>query len=221
MTDSATPGRARAARRSPEWLVVDLGAPPPPIGPGAWRLALESGETLSGRGGPLPPLPLGIHTLVQEGEETTLLAAPAALPPPPRGWGLMLPLYGLRPPARGGLGDYDDLRAAVTAAGACGAALAGINPVHAGFPGDPGAISPYSPSSRRWFNTAHIACTPEAPAPGAALVDWPASVAARMECLRAEFAGAGADPAFDAWRAAEGPALEAFATHQALSDPSD
>jgi 4-alpha-glucanotransferase len=212
-----------APRALAPWLVTEVGAAPQLAGSGAWTLTLESGETTEGRADgtvALPPLPLGIHTLALGGVETTLLSAPASLPPPARGWGLMAPLYGLRPAARGGLGDYADLAAAVTAAGAAGAAFFGINPVHAGFSTDPGAFSPYSPSSRRWFNPVHIAVGGEGAAPSGPLVDWPEAVTDRMARLRRDFAALGADDraALAAWRAAQGAPLDAFATHQALSD---
>jgi 4-alpha-glucanotransferase len=213
----------RAARALPEWLVLEAGAPPHLVGTGDWTLTLESGEIHRGLAAgtlDLPPLPVGIHALVLAGAETALLSAPVRLPAPPRCWGLTLPLYGLRPAARGGLGDYADLRAAVTSAGALGAAFVGINPVHAGFAGDPGAFSPYSPSSRRWFNPVHIACAEGASPPGAALVDWAPAVATRMACLRGAFAALppAARAIFDTWRAEQGAPLEAFAIHQALSD---
>ena len=214
-----------AARPLPAWIVLEEGSAPhlAPSSGGDWRVDLEDGTTHEGRCAEelqLPPLPLGLHRLTLAGHETTLLSAPSALPLPPRGWGVMLPLYGLRDAATGGLADYADLRAAVAGIGALGAGFVGINPIHAGFPEDPAAISPYSPSSRRRFNVAHIACAGEAAAPGGPLVDYPPAIAARLACLRADFAriDAGERAAFAAWRAAEGPALEHFATHQALSE---
>ncbi len=68
----------------------------------------------------------------------------------------------LRPaPGRaGGIGDYADLgRAVAGARPARRRASSGVNPVHAGFPEDPNAISPYSPSHRRRLNVLHVAST--------------------------------------------------------------
>lgn len=216
---------AEAARPLPDWLVVEAGTAPrlaPKTG-GDWRLELEDGGIAEGRAGEdlaLPPLPLGLHRLTVAGHETTLLAAPASLPLPPRGWGVTLPLYGLRDSATGGLGDYDDLRAVVSGIGAQGAGFVGINPIHAGFPTDPGAISPYSPSSRRRFSVAHIACAGEGRVPSAELVEYPPAVAARLACLRAAFAALTREDAvaLDAFRQAGGPDLQRFAIHQALAD---
>jgi len=150
-----------------------------------------------------------------------LLAAPPALALPSFGWGVTAPLYGLRSPAEGGLASYGDLARAARGAGAAGAGFLGINPVHAGFPEDPEATSPYSPSHRRRFSIAHVAPQAgEAGRPGA-LIDHAADLATRHAALEADFAAfgaAGGAPAFEAWRAAGGAALEEFAAHQALSE---
>ncbi|OSP53751.1 4-alpha-glucanotransferase [Pseudoruegeria sp. SK021] len=214
---------AAAARPLPEWIVTEAGAPLTlhPARPGGdWSLTLEDGQVLTGQAGSdlsLPPLPLGIHDLWLEGACTTVLSAPASLPEPPMGWGVTLPLYGLRPQDQGGLGSYADLAQAVRGLGAHGADFVGINPVHAGFPDDVLAFSPYAPSSRRRFSTAHIA-TDEARVPDAALIDYAAVLPRHTDALRRSFAARAADPAFSAYRAAEGDDLTRFALHQALSD---
>ncbi|TCP60382.1 4-alpha-glucanotransferase [Rhodovulum bhavnagarense] len=213
-----------SGRALPAWAVAEPGNAPDlrPVRGGEWHLQLEDGTQHEGRAGDrlaLPPLPLGLHRLIFDGQETTLLAAPAALPLPPRGWGVMLPLYGLRDEARGGLGDYADLHLALAGIASQGAGFVGINPIHAGFPGDPTAISPYSPSSRRRFNVAHIACPQETALPGRVLVDHAPAIAARMACLRSEFAHLSPDDhaALAVFRRAGGAELERFAIHQALS----
>jgi len=217
-----------AARVLPLWLVAEAGAPFRREGlPEAdWRLALEGGETREGRaaGGVLDLglLPAGRHRLETGGAVTWLLAAPARIAPPPRGWGVTLPLYGLPPGHGGGVATYADLADWAAALGRAGAAFVGINPVHAGFPGDEAAISPYSPSHRRRFSTLHLAAgEPEAGAQPE-LVDYPAAIAARRAALEAAFAAdraaAGRDAEFAGWRAAEGPALERFAVHQAIAE---
>ncbi len=207
----------RAARVLPEWLVVAVGCVPA-LEPDAWRLVLEDGTELEG-GGALPALPLGRHRLEAGGESCWLLSAPPALPLPARGWGVVLPLYGLRDAATGGLGDYGDLAEALRALGGLGAGFVGINPIHAGLPTDPGAISPYSPSHRRRFAVMHLRAPGEVSAPGGDLVDYPAAIAARMAALSAAFeAGGGADPGFAAYLAGEGAALETFATYEALAE---
>jgi 4-alpha-glucanotransferase len=216
---------ARAARALPEWAVVEAGRRHAlaAAAEGAWTLALEGGGEAGGRaeGGrvELPPLPAGRHRLSLAGAACWLLAAPPRLPPPPRAWGVTVPLYGLPPEAAGGgLATYADLAEWAAALGRAGAAFVGINPVHAGFPEDPAAFSPYAPSHRRRFATRHVAAG-EPTEPPAPFVDYAAAWTARKAALEAAFAAGGAcDPAFAAWRAGEGPALETFALHQAISE---
>ncbi len=184
--------------------------------PAAWQIACEDGEVLKGQG-PLPPLPAGRHLATSAGRQTWLIAAPPALPLPAPGWGVTLPLYGLAGPG-GGLGDYADLGRAAAGLGALGAGFLGINPVHAGVGADPGRISPYSPSHRRRLATGHIRPASPPAAPPGELIDYVRALPQRAAALGAEFAAKGDDPDFDAWRVGEGPALERFATFEALSE---
>ncbi|SDK45096.1 4-alpha-glucanotransferase [Aliiruegeria lutimaris] len=228
--------KAEAARRAlPRWLIVEpdcetrhtLAQPAEAI-----RLLHEDGSAKALPTGPdpvlpagseivVPPLPVGIHVLSVDGEETTLLVAPAAIPLPERDWGVTLPLYGLRSEQEGGLGDYSDLAEAVTALGRAGASFVGLNPVHASFPSDENAFSPYSPAHRRRLSTMHIALGDDRPTQGGTLIDYAKILPAHRAALEAAFARfetAGGDARFDRWIAAEGGSLERFATHQALSD---
>jgi 4-alpha-glucanotransferase len=206
-----------AARPLPRWIVAEAGQPLTlPADPGAWALTLEDGTEAEGQGAALPALPLGLHVLRAGGHETTLLAAPRALPAPRRGWGVTAPLWGLRTPETPGFGDFDDLRRSGEALAATGAGFLGINPIHAGFPTEPTWASPYSPSHRRRLNPLHVAT-----GPGAAtgpLVDYAAEIPAKRAALRALYDSFQGDRAFDTWRAAEGDDLIRFATHQALSE---
>jgi 4-alpha-glucanotransferase len=108
---------------------------------------------------PLPAgLPLGYHRLQLEagdtGAETDLIVAPdrgylpAGLRAGARGWGLSCQLYGLRSDHNWGMGDFTDLAMLARAAGSVGAAVLGINPLHALFAAEPRHVSPYSPCSR-------------------------------------------------------------------------
>lgn len=217
-------------RDLPRWRVVEPGDRPQ-VTARPWRLVFEDGGEAEGRG-PLPALPLGRHMLEAGGESCWLLTAPARLPLPERGWGLMVPLAGLRPARRGGIGSYDDLAAMAEGAARQGAGFIGINPVHAGFPAAPGAFSPYTPSHRRRFS-AHYIETPDAPVPTDApvprdapvppyaqgeLIDVASALPARLAQLARTFEASRDDPGFKAWRAAQGAPLERFATHQALSE---
>lgn len=206
------------ARHLPPWLVVEADAPVRVDLPqeAAWQLRLEEGSARDGQGGELGALPLGIHALEVAGCVTWLLAAPRRLPLPPRSWGVTLPLYGLKPEHMGGVGSYADLAEAGAALARAGAGFVGVNPIHAGFPSDAGAFSPYSPSSRRWLSVLHVEVGAEtSPSP---LVDYHAVVPAQNAALRAAFAAAPPPPAFTEWRAAQGEELERFAVHQALSE---
>ncbi len=206
-----------AARPLPRWIVAEAGAALTlPADPGAWTLTMEDGTEAEGHGPSLPPLPLGLHVLRVGAHETTLLAAPRALPMPPRGWGVTAPLWGLRAPDTPGFGDFDDLRRTGEALATTGAGFLGINPIHACFPTEATWASPYSPSHRRRLNPLHVAT-----GPGVAtgpLVDYAREVPAKRAALRAAYDAFAGDPAFDTWAAEEGCDLTRFATHQALSD---
>ncbi|MEO0682261.1 MAG: 4-alpha-glucanotransferase, partial [Pseudomonadota bacterium] len=160
-----------AARRLPLEDALDADAPGAWFGPHdrAWRLELETGAQLHGDpGAPLPGLPAGVHRLIAEdGEQTLLVAAPPRAPSPadlgaPRAWGVTAALYGLVAPRSFGRGDYEDLAQAAEGIAGLGADFLGINPIH-----DLGAaergLSPYSPSSRTAFDPRHVAWdrTPE------------------------------------------------------------
>lgn len=204
-------------RALPAWLVVEQDTPAavPGLDGIDWDLSAETGETSSGRGPGIGALPLGIHRLEARGAVCWLLSAPPSLPEPPRAWGLTLPLYGLATDR--GVGTYGDLARAVAAAGSAGAAFAGANPIHAGFPGDPQAFSPYAPSSRRRFSTLHIDAGAD-PGPPGDLVDYAAVLPAQTAALETSFAAAGLGADFADWRASQGEALELFALHQALAE---
>src|SRR3977135_3121333 len=68
-----------------------------------------------------------------------------------RVWGFTVQLYGLRSARNWGIGDLGDLRALVEAAAGLGAALVGVNPLHA-----TSGVSPYSPSSRHALNVLYL-----------------------------------------------------------------
>ena len=113
-------------------------------------------------------LPLGYHrfTLHPPGDTApavlTLIIVPECCYTPPilgsgeRVWGPALQLYAQRSGRNWGIGDFTDLRTAMKISGRAGAGIVGVNPLHALFPHDPGHISPYSPSSRNFFNMLYI-----------------------------------------------------------------
>jgi 4-alpha-glucanotransferase len=131
------------------------------------RALVSSGRTEL----PLPPdLARGYHRLdvaLRAGErEATarswIIVAPqrAYLPPAfeqdERPWGIALQLYAVRSARNWGIGDFTDLRELLVWGGRIGAAAIGVNPLHALFLDDPVHISPYSPSSRYYFNPLYL-----------------------------------------------------------------
>ena len=94
--------------------------------------------------------------------EMPFIVAPQTCYTPPaiqgegRAWGFAAQLYGVRSSRNWGLGDFGDLRAMVDFSAEVGAGIVLLNPMHALFPDTPEHASPYSPSSRVWFNTLYL-----------------------------------------------------------------
>ncbi|MFM0053259.1 4-alpha-glucanotransferase [Caballeronia grimmiae] len=193
-----------------------------------YRVELESGEIIDGRftspkGETALLAPIaepGYHTLVINDHRTTLAVAPArcytiddawrslnedAKAAPPL-FGIAAQVYGLRRNGDGGIGDFTALASLATKAAKHGSHALPISPMHAMFSAEPNKYSPYSPSSRLFFNIAHIdpAAVLGAPAARAAiekagvadelaelerlpLIDWPRAMKARIAVLRALF----------------------------------
>ncbi len=208
----ASPDEAEARlARLPREVICEAGCRPDlDMWDTPWEMLCDDGTRLEGQG-PLPELPLGIHRLSARGICYTLLAAPPRLPEPARCWGLVAPLYGL---SAQGIGSYDDLGRLAAGMGGHGAAFLGINPVHAGFPTQPGLFSPYTPSHRRRLSVIHLEAGAGQPGP---LVDYQRDIPARMAALRSEYDGFSGNTRFDIWQAGEGESLQRFALHQALS----
>jgi len=185
-------------------------------GPGTWMITTEAGQDLHGEG-PLPPLPVGYHRIQHNGWTVHLLAAPDSLPAPPRRWGVTLPLFALWDDTHAGMGSYAQLGDLAEGLAQTGAGFLGINPIHAGFPVDPGNYSPYAPSHRRRLNTLHVETGHTLPDTGD-LIDYTATIRARRAALEDAFSGFTGDPEFEAWRGDGGAALELFVTYQALSE---
>ena len=94
--------------------------------------------------------------------EMSFIAAPAACYEPPaldgdgRVWGFAAQLYGIRSKRNYGIGDFGDLRRLIEFCAEAGAGTLLLNPLHVLFPNAPEHASPYSPSSRTWFNTLYL-----------------------------------------------------------------
>ena len=241
-------GAARAAAPLPPAMVVRGGVPiTVPLGPstrGGWlSLVREDGGEArfplppnQPRQVVLPPLPIGRHLLRLEGgpEARCHLAVvpprchlPDALAAARRRFGIAAHLYALRRAGDQGIGDFTALGMLGAAAAGEGAAMVGLNPLHARFPTAPDRASPYHPSDREFLDPIYIDV---AALPGAAderfvglaaqdNVDYPGVWAAKRKILEAAFAGgAAADPGFEEFVAAGGETLRRFAIFEAIAE---
>jgi len=172
---------APSGRFAPPVVVVRAGKGPytiqlmPPAGASdvAWTLEEERGGKREGKSPArseiaLPhDLPLGYHDLHlaiagQTAQTTRVIVVPErcfmppALEAGPGAWGFAIQLYALRSQRNWGMGDFTDLADFMWRAGTEGAALVGINPLHALFDDEPSRASPYAPSSRRFFNALYL-----------------------------------------------------------------
>jgi 4-alpha-glucanotransferase len=115
-------------------------------------------------------LPLGYHKLsiVIDDDELgnmRLIVAPNSCYKPKelkqgqKVWGLSVQLYCLRSETNWGVGDFSDLSFLIEKVAKQGAQFVGLNPIHALYPANASACSPYGPSSRRWLNFIYIDVT--------------------------------------------------------------
>ena len=68
-------------------------------------------------------------------------------------------LYAMRSAHNWGMGDFGDFGALAELAAERGAAVLGVNPLHALFPAEPRHVSPYSPSTRLFLNPLYLDVT--------------------------------------------------------------
>ncbi|MGY4982945.1 4-alpha-glucanotransferase [Streptomyces sp. 900105755] len=199
----------------------------------------ESREDVAG----LPP---GVHLLTAAAPDgrvarAHLIVAPDRLPTPAgRSYGILVQLYSLLSRRSWGMGDLADLAELADWVGrTAGAGFVQVNPLHAAVPGAPTDPSPYRPSSRRFPDPVHLRpeAVPEYTATGSladraghlrsavldqgALIDRDAVWELKREALETAAAAPltpGRQAAYDAFRAAEGQALEDHATWYALAE---
>ena len=116
-------------------------------------------------------LPLGYHNVSLEAEDGEALASmrliiapsscyhPNSISQGNKVWGLSVQLYCVRSDRNWGVGDFTDLAYLLENAAKQGAQFVGLNPIHALYPANPDACSPYGPSSRRWLNFIYLDVT--------------------------------------------------------------
>jgi (1->4)-alpha-D-glucan 1-alpha-D-glucosylmutase len=136
--------------------------------PNIVETANRDGEYFAGRDVALTvAAPCGYHRLaiLRDGAtlgEVTFIIVPARCYRPPaadndgRIWGAAVQLYAVRSERNWGMGDFTDLSTLLALWGARGAAIVGVNPLHALFPHNPEHASPYSPSSRCFVNVLYL-----------------------------------------------------------------
>jgi 4-alpha-glucanotransferase len=155
----------------------------------------------------------GYHTAEVDGREITIAVVPprcatvADIAPAKRIWGLVAQVYGLRSYGDFGIGDMAGVAALAQQAAALRADALALSPLHALFAADPQHNSPYSPSSRLFYNALHAdprllfgntrveRAAADAGVANLAselnarpLIDWPQSASAKMAMLRQLFA---------------------------------
>ena len=235
---------------------IDLALPGAAL-PTSARLFQEDGAVAdlpvrrAAKGWRLPAIAsAGYHALEIGTARIALAVAPARcitvedIAPGERVWGLAAQIYGLRSPGDCGIGDMAGVAALAEASARLNADALALSPVHALFAADPGHFSPYSPSSRLFYNPlladpsplfgeARVARARTEAGVGmsarereaAALIDWPESARAKMavfRCLFEDFsatdAAGGTELAADfaKFRAARGSPLEDHALFETL-----
>lgn len=216
----------------------------------AFELTHEDGHVQSGRLDEQARLPgldtAGYYRLDIQDRRLTLAVAPPACPSVEalcghrRAWGVTAQLYALRRPGDGGLGDTRALEELARHAANQGADALAISPVHALFSALHDHYSPYSPSSRLFFNALHAApagllgrervqqaiaacgLQPElARLERQHLIDWPAVATSRQRLLHQLYedfrrAPGALQKPFDTFRSAGGDALLQHCRFEAL-----
>ncbi len=206
--------------------------------PGLVTTTTEGRATIEGaEGGAVVRLPAThpgyyLATLEHEGGtiRRTLILTPRAARPFPfrQGWGVSAQLYGLWSQRNGGPGDMEDARLLGRELGSQGVSVLGLSPIHALFPANPAHRSPYSPSSRLFWNCAIAPEGSALPSIGGARalsvrsLDYARLLPARIALLRERFAALGRPDmseeasALRAFVDRFGEALQLQATYDAL-----
>jgi 4-alpha-glucanotransferase len=193
-------------------------------------LLTEDGREQRVDDGVPPDLPLGYHRLqADDGSERDVIVGPGRchLPPGLRAWGWAVQLYSVHSRRSRGMGDLGDLAELARWSRGLGAGLLLLNPLHFASPVPPVQASPYSPGSRRfrdpiWLRVEDVPAAGPSPvepaAAGQGLVDRDAVLRGKLAALARIWASHHPSAEFHAWRAGQGPGLEAFGSFCALAE---
>lgn len=121
---------------------------------GSAQLVLEDGTVLDHVGSLPPDLPLGWHELHPDdgGPRTELVVVPPQCPGAGRRRGLAVLAHELWSADSWEMGDLDDVATLAARLGHAGGDTILLGPLHARLPGADVDPSPYSPSTRRWWD---------------------------------------------------------------------
>jgi len=192
----------------------------------------------------------GYHRLAFGGEDITIAVAPRRCPSiadatgAEKICGLAAQIYALRRGGDCGIGDAGGVIELAEKAAALGVDMLALSPVHALFGAEPRHFSPYSPSSRLFYNPLHadprvafaeervmraytaVAGQSVSQSDSQALIDWPRSAQVKIALFRHLFdefitddlAGSESSPAadFQKFRVAGGRFLEDHAIFETL-----
>jgi 4-alpha-glucanotransferase len=201
-------------------------------------LILENGsrESLSRRSLPVD-VPLGYHSVEfqETGRRMTIIVVPARCHfPPSRTAAWAVQLYAARSRRSWGIGDLGDLATFGGWARERGAGMLLVNPLHAATPVVPQEPSPYSPTTRRFFNPLYLRIED---VPGArtlphletyvregkhlnraSLIERDAIFRLKMRALEALFRRFEGEKRFDAYVTAGGGSLREYAVYSTLAE---
>jgi 4-alpha-glucanotransferase len=203
----------------PQWF-VESGAVHDLLGP--CELVLEDGTAVGAVTSLPPDLPVGYHELVplDGGPTTWLVVHPSKCPSPGRRWGVAAQTASLWSDDTWGIGDLDDVAALARRIEAAGGGALLVSPLHAPRPSAVQESSPYSPSSRRWWNPLLLRPARQRPAAlrvtSASLIDRDAVWRAKRPAFVEELAADSSD--WRAWAASRGPDLDRYARWCALAE---
>ncbi|MCG2622919.1 4-alpha-glucanotransferase [Arthrobacter sp. I2-34] len=253
-TETLVPVHVRHGEPVRLWIEAEDGGRHHPVQRDLWVNPRLVDGVLTGRATfELPrDLPLGWHVLhAASGDrhtKATLVVVPQRLTTAApleqrRGWGLAAQLYSVRSKRSWGIGDFADLADLAALGGGHGADFVLVNPLHAAEPAPPLQPSPYSPSTRRFFNPLYlrIEAVPELAYLkrklrrqvdelakqvhplnlDAGKLDRDTAYAAKLEALELLYAverSPARQQSFEAFRAQQGSGLEDFALWSALRE---